>query len=111
MIQRREGELMNYTTDPSLILLIVLSGTVAVIVIIVVLIRWLFRINEIVALLKDIRNALCPQNLILKDKDNVPHQLCEGCGRNFQKICLKKIASGQLLCPECVSNLKKGSKK
>lgn len=93
----------NSNTFLILIFLYIL-GSIASIILIVAIIRWLFRINEIVALLKDIRNAICPQNLITKD--NIQHQLCEGCGRNFQKICLKKIASGQLLCPECVKNLK-----
>ena len=100
---------MNDAAEPVAILFVLLlgiGGAIAVIVIQVVIIRWLFRINEIVALLKDIRNALCPQNII--SKDNTQHQLCEGCGRDFQKICLKKIASGQMLCPECISNLKKG---
>lgn len=96
---------MNYTADPNILIAAILV-TIAFIFILIILIRWLFRINEIVALLKDIRNAICPQNLI--PKDNTQHQLCEGCGRDFQKICLKKIASGQMLCPECISNLKKG---
>jgi hypothetical protein len=56
---------MNDTADP-IILILFLVGVVAVIVIQVAIIRWLFRINEIVALLKDILSAIRPQNLIPK---------------------------------------------
>jgi rRNA maturation endonuclease Nob1 len=60
-----------------------------------------------VTLLKDIRSAIWSKNSISKEIPSL--QLCEGCNRNFQKEKLKKIASGQLLCPECISNLKKRS--
>jgi hypothetical protein len=99
----------NPAGDITISLGIVLLGVLGIIASVILLasfIRWIFRIDEIVALLKDIRNALCPQNLI--SADIPPLQLCEGCSRNFQKEKLKKIASGQMLCPECISNLKKG---
>lgn len=90
---------MNEAADPN-ILIVAILVTIAFIFILIILIRWLFRINEIVALLKDIRNTICRQN------SDTSLQLCEGCSRNFDKNQLKIIASGQLLCPECVKNLK-----
>jgi hypothetical protein len=90
----------------ALISLIIIVGTLSIIAILVILIRWIFRINEIVALLKDILAAIRPQNSISKEDSRL--QLCEGCNRNFDKSQLKKIASGQMLCPECIDNLKKG---
>jgi hypothetical protein len=94
---------MNDAADSS-ILIFFLLGVVIVIAIQVAIIRWIFKINVIVALLKDILSAIRPQNLISTDIS--PLHLCEGCNRNFEKEKLKKIASGQLLCPECVKNLK-----
>jgi hypothetical protein len=94
---------MNDAADSST-LLFFLVGVVVVIALQVAIIRWVFRINVIVALLKDILSAIRPQNLISTDIS--PLQLCEGCSRNFEKEKLKKITSGQMLCPECINNLK-----
>ena len=33
-------------------------------------------------------------------------QLCDGCRCNFDKSELRKIDSGQMLCPGCINNLK-----
>jgi hypothetical protein len=101
--------------NATILLVLYLIFTFVVIACIVVLIRWLFRINEIVTLLKNIFSAIQEQNLIsstprdqnLISTDLPPLQLCEGCHRNFEKICLRKIASGQLLCAECINALKK----
>jgi hypothetical protein len=87
-----------------LISLIIIVVILSIIAILVILIRWLFRINEIVALLKDILAAVRPRNST--SAGDTRFQRCEGCNRNFDKSQLKKIASGQMLCPDCINNLK-----
>ncbi|MFA5238212.1 MAG: hypothetical protein WC476_00710 [Phycisphaerae bacterium] len=74
------------------------------IIILVTIVRWVFRINTIVALLKNILSAINPQNLISTELP--PLKQCDGCSRNFEETHLKKIASGQLLCPECTETFK-----
>ncbi len=74
------------------------------VIILITIIRWMFRIDTIVSLLKEIRDSTCPQNSLFKDLP--PLQLCDGCHRNFEKTNLRRIDSGQFLCPECIENLK-----
>lgn len=104
LIYDRYG-LMNDTADSTEILILSIILVVGAIIIQVAIIRWVFRIDTIIKLLKDILSAIRPQNFI--SADIPPLQLCDGCNRNFKKEKLKKITSGQMLCPECVNNLKK----
>ncbi|MDD5327404.1 MAG: hypothetical protein PHY02_06270 [Phycisphaerae bacterium] len=67
-------------------------------------VRWVFRINEIVTLLKTIHSAILPRCSISSD-DKTSLQLCDGCNKNFDKNLLRKIDSGQLLCPKCAGDL------
>ena len=39
--------------------------------------------------------------------ESVRTEYCQGCGKPFDKLELKKIDSGQELCPECINNLNK----
>jgi len=95
------NEAMNPTTIYLIVIFLYVLGSTAAIILFVLIIRWLFRIDEIVAILKDILYTIRRQN------SDTSLQLCEGCNRNFDKSQLKIIASGQMLCPECINNLKK----
>jgi ABC-type uncharacterized transport system fused permease/ATPase subunit len=64
---------------------------------VVTFIRWLFRINERVSLLKNIQEQML--------------QKCDICYKHFDKSQLTKIDSGQSLCPECIDKLRKKSKR
>lgn len=65
-------------------------GIILTIVITVVIIRWIFRVNVIVELL---------QNIAANHK-------CDSCARFFRIDQLKRIDSGQLLCPDCLKKIK-----
>ncbi len=41
--------------------------------------------------------------------ESVRIEYCQGCSKPFDKLDLKKIDSGQKLCPECIDNLNKKS--
>ncbi|MDD5326566.1 MAG: hypothetical protein PHY02_01985 [Phycisphaerae bacterium] len=95
--------------DGILILLLVIFALVCVafvIAAIVAIIRWLFKINEIETFLKNIYSAIQKQSSNSAE-DDASLPLCDGCNENFDETLLKKIDSGQMLCPECSYNLKK----
>jgi hypothetical protein len=98
---------MSDTTAYFIVIFLYIVGIAASVILLVSIIRRLFRINEIVTLLKDILTAIRPQNSTSAGDTRL--QLCEGCNRNFDKSQLKKIASGQMLCLDCINNLKKRS--
>ena len=94
---------MDDTGSAIAMLLFVLFLFFATIVIIVALIRWLFRIDEIVKLLKNIHSAI--QQQVTTACTTEPEK-CAGCEKLFEKNQLKEIDSGQRLCLECIRSLK-----
>ena len=65
-----------------------------------VLIRWIFRIDKIVD----------NQDITITWLKKIHHEQtlkgCEGCDEYIEREQLTKINSGQLLCPDCIENLK-----
>jgi hypothetical protein len=79
------------TENPSnifAIFVISILGTILMIAVIVVILRWILRINVIVELLGKIAAS---------------HK-CDSCNRFFRIDEIKRIDSGQKLCPECLKN-------
>ncbi len=92
-------------------LFIFILVTVLFITIAVIILRWIFRIDKIVSLLTKILSSirqLSAQYTYYDDEndDDKELSLCECCNNTFQKSELEKIDSGQLLCSECIKNLK-----
>ncbi|MFA5385718.1 MAG: hypothetical protein WC364_13875 [Eubacteriales bacterium] len=86
--------------DETFIFVIVLAVLVPLLVIclIVILVRWLFRINPAIELLEKINGNL---NVI-----NSPWHKCESCGCLAPDNYFQKIDSGQMICNDCRSDLK-----
>jgi hypothetical protein len=95
--------------QPVIFLLLLLAG-VAIIILNILFIRWLFRINEIAGYLKRIADNISP--LPPPSSTQVFLPKCDGCGGGFATTQLSKIESGQQLCRECreIFENKKGKK-
>jgi hypothetical protein len=76
---------------------------VALVALFVVLIRWLFRINVIVDLLKQIANT-DERDVVLRRQSDL--ERCSGCSKEYPADELIIIDSGQLLCSYCHKMLK-----
>lgn len=66
--------------------------------IVVALCRWIFRINKIVELLKEIAHA-DEKDFVFRHQSDSEH--CASCEQKYPTSELIKIDSGQLICPVC----------
>ncbi|MGD0572329.1 MAG: hypothetical protein ABSB11_04855 [Sedimentisphaerales bacterium] len=82
---------------------------VLAVVLLVILTRWIFRINEIVDLLKQIAKT-DEKDAVIRRQSDLNH--CSACWKEYPAGKLVKIDSGQLLCHPCYKMYenKKGKK-
>jgi hypothetical protein len=116
---RKRKEAHNFMTDiPIIYYILAVLFSLIVSWAVLYLLRWFwcwfFKIDEIVKLLKQIAHTEQREEILSNQTptstDKICLQLCEGCKRNFDRDQLRKIASGQMLCPDCVKDLKQKSR-
>lgn len=77
-------------------------------VFIVVVLRWIFRINTIVNLLQKIaiNNERPKNNLTSIPPKKIVKKTCDACGKDFDISQLTKLAIGKTVCPSCKKTIK-----
>jgi hypothetical protein len=82
-------------------LILLITIVVLPIIIFIVLIRWLFRINEIAGYLERIANRISPQ----KHEPNTVQSKCDFCHNWFFLENLKETTPGKMICPDCLRHI------
>lgn len=90
------------------VLFVSLAITVAVFAIFVLVLRWVFRIDEIFDILRAIEHHLrppeppqAPQQPVSPPDRTPLLATCDACKRYFKADSLVKIAIGKTVCPAC----------
>ena len=84
---------------------LLLFGFLAV-AILFILVRWLFRIDKIVAELMRIRRHLDRMNPENAGTDDDVESKCEICGKAVPLLSLRQLDSGHLVCKQCRNRMK-----
>jgi len=79
-------------------LLLGILVVIAVVMVIVAIIRAVFRVDDAIDLLERIESHLSVLS--------APKVKCDGCSAVWPSVRLKKIDSGQFLCPDCISKFR-----